>query len=250
MCERGLIFPFKELIDECEVMKTYAKSVLDGTTIVMLDEAKGNLENIQTRGPTTKTTPWQIPVARPVRTIWSERESKPSNKSQHKVRGVFSFIWEIRPLDETTWKGRKHFVLEGKASTVIHFMEEVDGAERCLARWAVEIGDHQSPGTHFHFQLNGFDEAPFPKSLDVPRLPALVMSPFLAMELAIGELFQDRWKKHAFAATNETRRWRNIHGPRFERFFRWQAERVANTTASPWMALKIAKPGRDMLVAT
>lgn len=249
MPTQGLIFPFADVISECEVMKTYAKSVLDPTTVNILDEVKGNLQNIRAKASTTSTTPWQIPIGRPLRTNWSVGESQPNNKSKHRVRGVFSFIWEIRPLDEDKWTGRKHFLLDGKASTVIDVMEEHDGKERRLARWTVEVGDHQSPGIHFHVQLNGFEEPPFPRSLDVPRLPGLAMSPFLAIESAIGELFQDRWKQHAAAETDDSRRWRNIHRPRLERFFRWQTERLAKVGGSPWMALKTAKPAPELLVA-
>lgn len=43
------------------------------------------------------------------------------------------------------------------------------------------------------------EDLPFPKSLDIPRLPAPLMSPFLVVDLALGELFQDRWKTHSLA---------------------------------------------------
>lgn len=246
MAPRGLIFPFKDLVSECLVLKAYAKEVLDSTTVARLDEARGILEAIQSQASTAKATKWEIPAGRPLRTIWSVGESQPNDKSKHKVRGVFSFVWEIRPLDEGKWKGRKYFVLDGVAQTVINVMDE---EERCIARWTVEVGDHQSPGTHFHTQLNGFDEPPFPKSLDIPRLPALMMSPFLAIESAIGELFQDRWKRLAVAGTDHMRRWRNIHRPRLERFFRWQATSLARVEGSPWIALKLAKPEPDLLTA-
>jgi hypothetical protein len=115
--------------------------------------------------------------------------------------------------------------------------------------WTADIGDHQSPGTHFHFQLNGFDKPPFPKTLDVPRLPALAMSPFFALEFAIGELFQDRWERHASAESKDAQTWRNIHLPRLRRFFAWQAGRLPDgLVGSPLMALKLAKPKPYMLV--
>lgn len=244
MVEHGLIFKISELIRECHVIKTFAKEVLDPTTVGLLDEVRGQLQNIQKKGSTTNSIAWQIPVDRPVRTIWSNGESQPNSKSEHKARAEFSFIWEIRPLDEGDWKNRKYCLLDGKASTVIHVCDENN---RCLARWTVEVGDRQSPGVHFHSQLNGFDSPPFPKSFDVPRLPAFAMSPFLAMEVAIGELFQDRWKKHASADSEDARSWRNIHLPRLRRFFAWQSKGLG-LTGSPWIALKLAKPKPNMLV--
>ena len=250
MVDRGLIFPFNEVIRECELMKTYAKHVLDRLTLGILDETKGTLENIQSRGPTDKTSRWEIREARPLRTIVSAGESQPDAKCKHHVWALFSFVWEIRPLDEGEWKGRKHFLLDGKASTLISVMERHEETERCVARWTVDVGDHQSPGTHFHVQLNHFNEPPFPTTFDVPRLPALAMSPFLAMESAISELFQDRWKKHSIADNKDTRTWRAIHRPRLERFLHWQASRIhPKIVGSPWTALKTARPAPDMLVA-
>ena len=245
MVEHGLIFKFAELIRECQILKTYAKQVLDQTTVGALDQAKSDLQNIQARSSTTRSTKWQIPVDRPVRTTLSAGESQPNNRSVYKARAEFSFVWEIRPLNEGEWMGRKYCLLDGMASTVIHVRDE---SNECLARWTVEVGDRYSPGTHFHTQLNGFDGPPFPRKFDVPRLPAIAMSPFLAMEVAIGELFQDRWKRHASADSRDARDWRGIHSPRLQRFFAWQSQKLGNT-GSPWMALKLAKPNPDMLVA-
>jgi hypothetical protein len=245
----GLVLPFEELIRECHLLKSYARPFLDKTTVYILDEARGNLESIQKRGPTSKTTKWSIPLERPLRTALSKRESQPDSKSRHDVVGIFSFLWEIRPLDETPWKGRKHLLLEGCASTLIRFVETVNDEEVCLARWTVDVGDHQSPGAHFHYQFNGFDDPPFPKTFDVPRLPAMAMSPFMAMEMAIAELFQDRWKKHALEHTSDASAWRNIQLPRMTRYLQWQIQRLAKTTAgSPWAALKTDRPTRELLI--
>lgn len=248
MIERGLIFPFKDFIDECEILKVYASEMLDTQTSWVLDSAKSRLESIRSIGSADKPAPWGIPEESPLCTNWSDGESKPENKSSHRLRAKLSFIWEIRPHREKKGKSPKYFVLEGLASTRITLVEEDDEGEQCVAQWTIDIGDEKSPGTHFHFQLNGFDEPPFPKSLDIPRLPAPVMSPFLAMEFVIGELFQDRWKELAAAESAHSHRWRNLHKDRLLRFFRWQAERVENSTGSPWMALKLAKPSSNLFV--
>jgi hypothetical protein len=119
-----------------------------------------------------------------------------------------------------------------------------------IARWATEVGDHASPGSHFHFQVNRAEseERPFPKSLDIPRLPAPFMSPFLAIDLALGEIFQDRWKKHSLADNKESKWWRGIQQARILSFLKWQTKSVQDFAGSPWMALKLAKPPREMLV--
>lgn len=245
----GLILPFKDLIHECEAIKAYAGDVLDKKTIDVLDSAKSTLQNIQTNA-STKSVLWHIPESRPLCTKWSDGESQPGKKSKHKIRAKFSFVWEIRKLDEGPWKNSKYFLLDGLASTVTTFVEELDGAEYVLARWAVEVGDSVSPGTHFHFQVKGSADGapPFPKSLDIPRLPAPLMSPFLAIDFALGELFQDRWRALALQENQHTNRWRSLHKDRLVRFFEWQAERVTKSVGSPWIALKVAKPARELFV--
>lgn len=248
MNKSGLIFRFIDLIHECEALKTYASDVLDKKTWQVLSEAKGNLESFQSSA-NKKRFQWKIPEDRPLCTNWSDGESQPNGRSGYRIRAKFSFVWEVRKLDEAKWKG-KFFLLDGIASTVTTIVDERDGAERCLARWAVEVADQASPGVHFHFQVKGSDgeEPPYPRSLDIPRLPAPLMSPFLAIDLALGELFQDRWKKHALSETKDTNRWRELHRERLKRFFNWQAQTVKDCVGSPWMALKLAKPHRELLV--
>lgn len=249
----GLIFPFKGLIDECEAIKAYATDFLDKTSIGVLAEAKSTLENIQV-AKSTDPKRWQIPTDRPLRTTWSDGESQPGSKSRHKVRAEFSFVWQIRKLDEGKWKNGKHFLLDGLASTVTTLVADVDNEEKVIARWTTEVGDAASPGTHFHFQVNrpgdkdDSEYFPFPKSLDVPRLPAPLMSPFLVIDMALGEVFQDRWKRHSLSPSKDSDWWKRIHQDRLLRFLKWQVKCVQDSGGSPWMALKIAKPPRELLV--
>lgn len=249
----GLIFPFKGLIDECEAIKAYASDFLDKTSVGVLAEAKSTLENIQV-AKITDLKRWQIPANRPLRTIWSDGESQPDSKSKHKVRAEFSFVWQIRKLDEGKWKNSKYFLLDGLASTVTTLVADVDNEEKVIARWTTEIGDAASPGTHFHFQVNrpgdkdDSEYFPFPKSLDIPRFPAPLMSPFLVIDMALGEVFQDRWKKHSLTENRDSKWWKCVHQDRVLRFLKWQANCVQDSAGSPWMALKIAKPPRELLV--
>lgn len=248
MTYEGLIFSFNDLLLECETLKDYAKDVLDRRNITILRDIKSNLEDIKKNRPVDKLTKWQIPEDRPLLTIWSENESQPGNKSAHTLRGEFSFVWEIRPLNEAKLGSRTHFLLNGKASTLIQITNK-DG--ECLARWTVDIGDGASPGAHCHFQLGGFNQPPFPKSLDIPRLPAFLMSPFQAIEIAIGELFQDRWKLLAKSLNPSAaaQRWRAIQRRRFESFLRWQLGCLKDDRyCSPWMDLKLEKPPLRLLI--
>jgi hypothetical protein len=247
MENHGLILPFKALRDECDALKNYAQDVLDPQTISALDEARSMLENIQVKGSTSRSVRWSIAEERPLYTIWSIGESKPGNQSRPKIRAKFSFVWEIRPI-EGKGKKRNDFLLDGLASTRITVVEQEGDGERSLSQWTVDVGDYQSPGTHFHFQFQGLDQPPSASSLDIPRLPAIAMSPFLAIDFTIGELFQDRWREHSMTETKYSNRWRELHRDRLQRFFKWQEQCVKQCTGSPWMALKLAKPPSDLFV--
>jgi hypothetical protein len=242
---RGLVFPFKELIDECGAFKAYAGDLLDPRSTDVLEEAKGALQHLQ-RSSNTGFVDWSIPGNRPLRTRWSEGESQPGKKKEPKLRAEFSFIWQIRVLNEKPWFNRKHFLLDGKASTVVTVFESKNDQEHVTARWAAEVGDHQSPGTHFHFQVKGDDSPFFPKSLDIPRLPAFLMSPFLAMELALGDLFQRRAEQWASSENKEINQWRGLHKDRLLRFLDWQKQCITDGTGSPCMVLKKARPPRGL----
>lgn len=246
MTTRGLIFAFADVVRECEALKGIAASFIDVNTVYVLDQAASVLKNIQKRSPTTATTRWSIPVEQPLRTTWSEGESQRDKRSGFHVRAEFSFCWEIRVLDEEQWPSRRYFLLDGLASSVTRI---VNGEGDTIACWSADIGDHQSPGTHFHAQFNHFEAAPFPKGFDIPRLPVLPMSPFLAFEYAVGELFQDRWAKHAASDSHDMNQWRGIQAPRLQKFFEWQTLQMREQrTGSPWMTLKLLKPAPSLLV--
>lgn len=246
MATHGLLFRFQDLIDECETLKVFARDFLDPQSTWVLDNAKSTLENFQ--ASSRREIRWET-APKSLFTNWSVGESQPDSRSGYRVRAHFSFVWDISKIDSAARP--KQFLLHGLASTTTTITDEIDGQERTLASWNLDVGDHASPGTHFHFQVQGPDthRPPFPKSLDVPRLPAPLMSPFLAIDMALGELFQDRWKAWAASENQHSRRWRGIHRERLQRFFRWQASAIENCPGSPWMALKLAKPHRDMLVS-
>jgi hypothetical protein len=243
--ERGLVFPFKELVDECDAFGDYASEVLDKTSTDALQIAKSTLQSLQS-SKRTDSLPWSIDAASPLKTIWSDGESQRGKKNEPRLRAEFSFVWEIRKLNEGEFRNGKHFLLDGLASTVVTIKQEKDGEEFVTARWAAEVGDHQSPGAHFHYQIKGEDSRFFPKALDIPRLPAALMSPFLAMELVLGELFQRRAERWASSDKKEINRWRALHAGRLLRFFDWQRSCIADGGGSPWMVLKLARPPRNL----
>lgn len=111
------------------------------------------------------------------------------------------------------------------------------------------MGDHQSPGCHFHTQVgdiiqgvveeqSGYQQT----NLDIPRLPALFFMPTDAVEFMLGELWQREWPEVAARSTTEINTWRGYPKDRLRRLLAWQMSVLENTTATPWVGLKLAKP--------
>ena len=251
---RGLLFPFADVLRECEVIKHLAHGFLDPKTDLVLGETKSRLEHIQTNESTDGTVSWEIKRERPLRTAWSMGEYNPKNKGKYLVRAEISFIWQIRPVDERPWLGRKFFALDGLASTVVCLKgkphKEKDAEECELATWKVEVGDHQSPGPHFHVQIGEYAEAPFPKALEVPRLPAMVMTPMLVVETVLSELFQKKWEQVALAENQHTQAWRKLHAPRLRALLEWQRAELSSPkrVGTAWGIFKRMRPNVDLLV--
>jgi hypothetical protein len=61
-------------------------------------------------------------------------------------------------------------------------------------------------------------------------------------------LFQDGWEKVVSGATDAPQRWRSIQGKRLTKLLDWQMKLIADATASPWIALKTAKPVAELFV--
>jgi len=124
-----------------------------------------------------------------------------------------------------------------------------DGGE-VVASWDFDIGDHQSPGCHFHakFSPPSEEDRVLFKDVDVPRLPSLIFMPTDALEFVIGELWQDEWRKMAASGTKEIEEWRRYPRDRFERLFAWYSSELRNTRGTPWAQLKCAKPDAFVLL--
>jgi hypothetical protein len=223
---------------------------LDESSQEAFNELRTQLENIRYQRLDT-TVEWTISQARPLKTILSIGEYEVNPKG-YAVYGTLSSVWEVRRIKPTKKKDpAKQFQLTGKASTVVKIFRSgtEDRPEAEIAMWRMEIGDETSPGCHFHVQVSGPEETvPFPKSLPVPRLPSVVATPPAALEFLIGELFQDRWRKHVNAETYATQRWRSIQRDRLTKLLEWQKGQVDVKDGSPWSALKVAKPGPELFV--
>lgn len=120
-----------------------------------------------------------------------------------------------------------------------------DSGDRELAMWRVELGGDHAPGCYFHIQVLGEDgriDPPFPHSLSVPRLPALIFTPMAALEFVIAELFQDEWKQQVARETPAIQMWRSIQQKRLRNLFAWKYELASTSSGSPWAAIKYTTP--------
>ena len=213
----------------------------------VLPALRGNLESFR-RAPTLDPFDWTIPEERPFDTIVSDGEYDRAGRLR--VFARVASIWTIKRLVP---RSRPHanatqFVLSGKTSTMVRVIR-VKGRRRSknpqlgqVAMWRLEIGNEDAPGCHFHVQILGeTPQPPFPKTLPIPRLPSLAVTPAASIELILAELFQQRWRDHMRNESPELQSWRSIQSRRLTNLLDWQRTQLG-MLGSPWSNLKSAKP--------
>ena len=244
----GLHFLFADLFHELECLQKMASDYIDPSRANVLPTLKRTLESIRDQGSSKHLVPWQVRPENALRTVLSRGGYAPDEQGEHNVFGEMSFIWQVAPSEPK--KGPVSLLrLDGLASIALSVHERgPTGAEKELARWRVEVGDHQSPGTHFHVQI-AYDTPPFPKSLDVPRLPAYPLTPMLAFESLLAELFQDQWRREADRDTTLFRTWNGVHRRRLQAFFGWQQRELKeHKLGTPLAVLKRIRPDLNEFV--
>lgn len=139
---------------------------------------------------------WCIPEERPIRTK-ATNSYQPGSKGGLSAQAQLSFVWEIEKSDK-----RDEFSIVGLCSTKVTLVdksEKLGGLTKPLA-WTFEMGNGDSPGCHFHTQIDWktpaevmFLEADMHgwPSLDIPRLPSFLITPGDCLDYVLGELFQD-----------------------------------------------------------
>ena len=249
---QGLFFSFLEMNIEIENMKKLSATFLeDSSTHSVLPMWQRDLLSYRA-SRTTGIHPWTIRESKPIRTKPSNGEYQCGGNGHHKVFGEVSAKWEIQLV---RLKGKKKhyapslFSLNGLASTKVRILEVRGTEEIELARWRFEIGDSQSPGCHFHVQVLGDDnDVMFPRTLDVPRLPGIMVTPMDALEFLLAELFQDEWKKITSRSSDALAAWAACQRKRLTKVLEWQQTTLSTGSGSPWTLLKISKPDSDLLI--
>jgi hypothetical protein len=247
----GLRFSFSDMEKEIENLKQLAKPFLEINSYEwILTKWKGELANFRSANPGSRRI-WKIAEEHPVETNVSDGEYElQPRKGALKVFGRLSSEWEIHLPDETKKRGNpsRDFVLLGIASTKITIWTNDDPPNE-IARWTIEVGDANSPGCHFHTQIDlDAGDHKFPNALCVPRFPGVLHTPTDALEFLLGELFQDRWLATASEGRDTVKAWANCQRRRLMNLLEWQRAKLSESSGSPWTMLKKQKPTLDMLM--
>ena len=233
----GLRFKIAELERETKALKAMGTEFLDSQSVWALDEFLSNLRSI---GGASETSVCTLEL-KSLRTTPSTNYEPGSRQGGKKVHAAISGTWELRPLGNPR-NSRREIEFCGNASTRIELYESDVSATR-LAMWRLELGTEASPGCYVHAQILGdADQPPFPKSVSIPRLPSIFVTPMSAVEFALGELFQDRWARVAAKDSSDAQYWRARQKYRLGRLFSWYQSELGSPLSSPWMGLKEANP--------
>jgi hypothetical protein len=247
-----LEFLFREMLEEIQSMSHIASDFLTPETQeIAIRNIATDLENIRNARPRVPKR-WAAAAAQPLRTVDSAGEYEHGQRQgAHTVFGEITFVWQVFCPLEPGPRGRAQnkFTLSGLSSTKVQILERMNGGQRELATWRFEVGDDAHPGCHFHTQIEGDRaEPPYPRSLPVPRLPTVLVTPMAALEFLLAEIFQSSWKRHAARDTAEMQRWRPIQKGRLKSLFEWQIKCIDESVGSPWTAFKAQKPPSDLFV--
>lgn len=237
----GLEFSFAHMEEEVKNMRATAKAFLDSDGVsyeLVIQNWLQALISIRDSACDRPFT-WQIPEDSPIKTKVSEGSYEARRPHRGRpVVGTLCANWEIRASAE---RPRQTFRLVGLASTKVQILG-VEGSEglRPLVKWQFEVGDHQSPGCHFHVGIAS--------ALPVPRLPTMLVTPMDALDFLLGELFQTEWRQKVAQESDAVNIWARHQKTRLTNLLHWQTEQLEHSEGSPWVFLKHSKPRRDVLM--
>jgi hypothetical protein len=245
-----LRFTFAELAQELKALHSIASPFVATRSEGALRQLSLDLDGICSAAP-DRDLNWHL---HDLWTIVSDGEYEPAGrKGPRRIVACIDGNWDIRPIGPNPKKaqGRLRRLLEfsGVASTRARLFHEAD-TNRQIAMWRMELGAADSPGCYFHVQVLGEDEdTMFPKSVSVPRLPSVFVTPMGAVEFVLGELFQERWAKAAMEDSGDVHRWVKLQKQRLQCLLKWQRDTIEASLISPWIALKNEKPGARMFLS-
>jgi hypothetical protein len=243
----GLLFEFSAIRDEITSFVEISRKFIDPSYEYVLLDWLDKLMAFQ-NSRQTGSIRWEITEKNPVRTQ-PTLEYEPVGKcGGFEIYGELSSIWQIELVADANRKNRvRFFRLKGIASTKIKiFRLDLDQSVLPIAQWQFEVGDHQSPGTHFHVGIGFFGQTA--TSLPVPRLPSLIFTPVDALDFLLGEMFQVRWRREVSLETASVRTWTGHQRERLSRLLGWKLDQVKKSNGSAWNYLKHERPPASILL--
>ena len=242
----GFRFLFADLQQEIVALRQMAERFFDSRMLRALDAFSRDLESIE-RLPSGRVRQLDL---EPLQTIESEGEYEAGDrKGGRKIFAVISGSWELCPLGKRSSKRTVEFC--GKASTRIDLYEPTEPRTR-MATWRLELGAKDSPGCYIHAQILGdCDAPPFPKSVPIPRLPSVFVTPMSAVEFVLSELFQDQWRQRTERNDGDVHNWYRLQLKWLQSQFSWYQDELksSESSSSPWVTLKAAKPDGKLFVS-
>jgi hypothetical protein len=185
-------------------------------------------------GPPGSEFVWEIPRDMALKTKLSCGDYAQDGMGGLSVFATLSFIWKMRVVSAGAKAIVEPFDL---ASTEVKIFNQIpDEQPVAIAEWQFDIADANSPGCHFHMQVD-WKRGQGQESMDVPRIPVPMVLPTDALEFVLGELFQTEWPKHRTAhGVNSFQR------TRMSRMLKWMHDQLEDSGTAPWLALKSLKP--------
>lgn len=239
----GFRFKKADLEKEITVLKSMSKSFLKSETTWVLDQFLTELKIIG-RAPEGKIYSLELHDLHTRPSVNYEPGQRSGGKS---IYAIVSGIWDLKPIGRASLPKRK-IEFCGIASTTIE-LYDINDPETRLAMWRLELGDSDSPGCYVHSHILGdLEEPPFPKSVSIPRLPSLFITPMSAIEFVLGELFQDEWARITGSSKSDVQLWNEFQRKCLQKLMRWYGDQITSSSSSPWIALKSAKPEGETAV--
>lgn len=197
---------------------------------------------------------WTISELQPIRTRSTPEFEPKGRQGGFDVHGELSCVWTVvnlKPKGSKKHRGKlpgQLICLNGLASSTVKiFRSNSADPAPPIAQWQFEVGDHQSPGCHFHIGIGRFGLQN--SELPVPRLPSILLTPIDALDFLLGEIFQDSWRKNVDSESGDGQVWAGEQKQRLARLLKWKQEQIEASGGSAWNYLKHRRPDADIFLS-
>ena len=235
---QGLRFSIGDLISETDCILTMGSRFIERRSHWALREYKNSISAVASA---------KSNVMRKIKL--NEIQTRCADIRGTSVYASIGGNWEVTPLSERSKKASRsrRIAFAGIASTRIELFQ--DGLKERVSMWRIEIGNEGSPGCYFHVQVLGdSDDLPFPKTIEIPRLPSFFVTPMSAVDYTLGELFGKKWADETVTNGPYAVRWRKLQRRLLQKQIEWYGDIIRRTNSPSWMSIKAAIPSPDLFL--